>query len=386
MYVVEVRDRNRRLRGELPWSQLHMVPRRTSWSTWKATVDAGLYSRLPEDAQLVKGGGVVIRHVDDPDSPVMTGLWNGRTTVAAPDGPARALTFTGIDDTWLLARRHVFTDPTRPLAQQPAAGRWAMTGPAESVMKRLVDLNAGPSALAARRIAGLIGSGGQGLGHTVRVNAPIDRTVLDVLAEIALVGGDLGFRLVQLPGTTDLRFDAYLARDRSADVRFSRQAGNLLAGYSDTETAPDVTSTLVRGGDDNAPAWQQVDDVTAESEWGFRAEELVDSNGLTDLELLAQHGDQVLLERGGQRSFDMDPVDGPQARFWLDYRLNDLVTVDEGDGPPWVAPLREIEISVDAATGVEQVTPLIGTPGAHRRNEPKSVRLIRRLTRANTRR
>ncbi len=138
------------------------------------------------------------------------------------------LTIGGTDDTGALRRRLALPVPlTATPGDYRAASHDVRDGRSELVLRGYVDANAGPGALPRRRLPGLVLGAEAGVGTAVtgRARFPV---LLDLLAELALAGGDVGFRVVQVG--SDLVFQVYAPRDLTDEAVFSYGRGNL-AGF-----------------------------------------------------------------------------------------------------------------------------------------------------------
>lgn len=343
--------------GALPITDGTAVVRHHGLSTCVFTLDA----KHPAAQLLHAGGGVI---VENDDGVLMSGPTRVFEHKAAADEPLEDLTLEVLDDALPLAGRLVYPNPALAATAQDLAYD-VRTGAAETVMKQLVNLNAGPGALSAREVPGLTLATDLARGGTVSSSARFD-SLFDKLVELGRAGG-LGFRVVQVG--LSLEFDVYETVDLSTSVRFFRELGNL-RDYKYRLSAPTATTVLVLGqGEGAAREIVERTDTAAETLWG-RWETTQDRRDTTDIPTLQQAGDQALAEKGATASLEVNPLDVPLMRYGQNYRVGDTVTVELGDG----AFITDIVSQVTFKTGSEgtTVTPTVGPP------EPGALRIYQR--------
>lgn len=257
-----------------------------------------------------------------------------------------------------LARRLTYPDPTLVStdAAQPLAYVATATN-AEVVLRNLVNLNAGPGALAARQVPDLILGSLASVGTNVDVSTRFE-TLTEVLRTVAVAGGGLGWRIVQVGGS--LEFQVYAPADRSGDVRFSRSLGNLRALSTDPE-APTATVAIV-GGDGTGDARTIVErtNSTAVTLWG-RTEIWVNQGGTGAVSgELDQAGDVALVEGDEVTGVQAAAVDTQWARYGVDYFLGDLVGVELVPGAAVSDLVTAVTLTATPDRGAE-ISPTIGT-------------------------
>lgn len=363
------RDPDLTLRGVVPYDTLTLVPRFNGAGTWSMELSA----EVEAADWMLAGGGIVVADEDNLADTVLSGPVRKITERADEGTSGLTLAVSGVDDTARLLGRRVYPNPALAVTAQDVAHYDATAADAETALRALVNLNAGPGALTAREIPGLVLAGNENRGPAVA--ALVRFTVLlDTLRAIA--GVDLGFRVVQV-GTT-LEFQVYEPVDRSATARFSRQLGNLL-GYSYGIGAPEVTTALVGGsGDGAARVFVERADAAAETEWGERFEDLVDRRDTDDTFTLEDAGDEALRERGGTAELTLSPIDTPDMRFGVDYRLGDIVRVLTRRGS-----LTEVvrEVTLTSGPNGLDVTPTVGSVNAQGENTDPTYEQVRKLAR-----
>lgn len=277
----------------------------------------------------------------------------------------------GVDDTVWLARRLGLPVPSGP--PYTSASHDVRTGAAETVLKEYVDANAGPSATADRQVPGLAIETDAAAGATVTGRARF-AVLRDLADELALAGGDLGFRVVQPSNTEALEFQVWTPEDRTGTAIFSRDLGSLRR-FDHTVQAPTATYLYLLGGGEGVDRTVvEGGDADGITQWG-RIEQAIDRRDTTDTTELEQHRDEQLLTQAEKLDLEVIPVD-TDAVSWPDgYALGDKVTVDL-DGVTYQDVIREIRLVSTADDGLV-VTPFVATPG--RRTLRATSRQLQRL-------
>ena len=360
------RDSDLALLGELDYQSLSMVPRFNNPGSWELDVDASSAA-----ADLLTWGTGILVTLDG------VSFFSGPVTKMGrkwtPSGDRR--TVTGADDSIYLARRLAY--PEAPALTTGTSAYDARTGVASTVMRGYVDDNVGPSADATRAVSGLtleaadplLGASVTGLGRF----QPLD----ELLRELALAGGDLGFRVVQEGAA--LEFQVYDPADRTGTVIFSSALGTLSA-YDYSEDGPSANWIVVGGaGDGAARAFSSGGDGASIARYD-RIEAFVDKRDTGDTTQLAQARDEALTQNAEQTSLSATPVDTGAFRFGVDYGLGDRVTVMV-DGVALQDVVREVHVKLDPTAG-QSVIPVIGTPGTTNPSVPRIFDRLSRLERA----
>ncbi|RKR92763.1 ReqiPepy6 Gp37-like protein [Micromonospora pisi] len=298
-------------------------------------------------------------------------------SVEGPNSEPGTTQITWSDDlAWLVARR-TYPTPAVPVTAQTDA-RWTATGNAEDILRALVNLNAGPSALAARRLPRLVLGPDMGVGTNVTFGTRFE-SLGDALRSVALAGG-LGFRTTQVPGRL-IEFQVYRPRDLRGVVRFSQGLSNLRS-YRYEPQAPTATVAIVGGQDEG------VDRVIVErvntaavALWG-RLETFVDRRQSDDTvgntAELQQAGDEALAEGAETARLSAVTIDIPEQRFGVDYGLGDIVSIELASGIEVADIVRGAHYQATPKTG-EYVTALVGSQSASA--DPLWVAYLRDLSR-----
>lgn len=348
--TVYVRDPDLNRVGQLDdFKQVTAEPKYNDVGTWTLTLDRN----IPAVADLVRPGFGMQLVVDGVQ--VISGPVRSRK-VERQQGE-RSVTIGGFSDDVWLNRRIAQMQPGTAAPPYSAQEFDVRTGVCSTVLRQYANVNLGPGAIAPRQLPGLVISSDPLVGSSVDGRARL-QPLIELLRELALSGGDLGFRVVQVG--TGLEFQTYLPRDLSQSVKFSEQLGNL-GDYSFEASAPEATYVYVGGdGEGTARTFSEGADGDAQSEWG-RIETFRDRRDTTDTDEMQQSITEELAEKAGPVSLTIAPFDTPQQRYGIDYGLGDRVTVTI-EGEPIVEQIRGVSLSYDA-NGPLTVTSQIGTPG-----------------------
>lgn len=345
--TVEVRDGDLERVGQIPADLLDVqfVVRWCAPGSWTV--------RLPAEHPLAEvltqpQAGIVVSHATG--GVVLSGRRVRWVVEASPADPDGVLVAEGVtDDEVLWARLAYPTPATDSLAGQ--GSYYTDTGPAESVFRRLVDRNLGPSAPAARRVAGLSLAADQARGESVQVSARFQQ-VGDVLAGLSGAAG-VGFRVVQ--DGSGLTYEPLIPRDQTDTVRLDVQNGTLASQQTEV-VAPSVSRAVVAGqGEGSARTLIERVNAGAEAAWGRwgRVERFFDQRQTDDQSELEQRGDEALLEGAGGAVLAVVPGSDQTMRWPDDWTVGDLVAVVVTDGPD----------VVELPTRVQSVTVVAGRDG-----------------------
>lgn len=352
--TVYVRDAGLARLGQVDdYTSLTVVPRFNAVGAYTMEVSAD----STKADLLVEGNGLIIQTIAGHtvmSGPIRTVDW----ARSAGDGGLGKLTVGGIDDTSLLAQYTCWPTPTAAITAQTDSVYKISAAKAETAMRALVNVNAGPGALASRKnlLLTLAADGLRGPTITRQVNQ-FD-ALLATLQDIAGAAG-LGFRVVQVGAV--LEFQVYSPMDRSGSARFSFRLGNLTdASYS--TTPPTCTRAIVVAGGQTSPRICKTYDRTDPLFPGLVIEQFVDQTSVdtasTDLTAqLDQAGDEALTNGAGQGSLAISPIDIPQLRYGRDYTVGDTVAADVR-GSWYTDVVREVTLT-SASDGLK-VTATVG--------------------------
>lgn len=332
------------------YKRITAVPKFNDVGSWELVLD----HRQPEAALLMRpnyGLEVVL----EPGITLTSGPTKKRRIERA--GNAATATLTGISDEVWLSRRIAHMQPGTAAPPYSAAEHDVRTGACSTVLRGYVDANAGPGALAERRVPLLTLATDPLVGTTITGRARL-QVLLEYLQELALSGGGIGFRLIQ--SGTQLRFETYQPVDRSQTVKFSDELGNL-GDYSFESEIPEATYVYCGGGGEGtARTFIEGSDAAALSEWG-RFEMFRDRRDTTTPTEMTQSITEELAGKTGKVALTITPFDTPQQSYGKQYWLGDKVTVMVA-GEPIVEQIRAVTLSYDA-NGPLSVKSEIGTPG-----------------------
>jgi len=361
--------------GDPGWSEIRLGPRlnETGSGTFTCSARPALLAAVNDPDNRV----VVLR--DHPDGGATTIEMAGpierpkhpyQAARDGTDGPG-LLTVSFADDLELLTDRLVYPDPAQPSTNQTTLTRYAITAQnAEDAMRALVNLNAGPGALAARQTPGLVLGADNGIlpGVTVSTSFTRDAVLSDALREVARLAGVAAataprvprFRIIQ--GTNQLEFLVTMPADLTDSVIFSRELGNIAELEYEPE-APINTVAIV--GDATAGTGRIVKEranADAHTAGWRRREVWVDARGAANATELEQAGDAALEEGGPKTRYVLQAIETPSTRYGYDYVIGDLVGTEPYAGAFVPAVVFGADITVTPSRG-EEVKPIIGVEG-----------------------
>jgi len=228
---------------------------------------------------------------------------------------------------------------------------------AETILKTLVEYNAGPSATMANSrlregaITGLSVQADGAEGETLTWHCPWQH-LLPTLQRIAQVGGG-DFDLVRT-GAATVEFRWYLGQlgtDRTASVFFSLPLGNMRNPRYRHNRIDERTAVLVAGqgeGSDRATTVRTGTDYSSAN----NVEAYKDARHIAAAAGLPDHGDQYLEEWQARETLSFDVLQTPACLYGSNYYLGDLVTAY------YKATLTQKIVGVNVAfkDGQEQIT------------------------------
>ncbi|MEU2996914.1 siphovirus ReqiPepy6 Gp37-like family protein [Streptomyces sp. NPDC006995] len=340
------------------YTSLTVIPRYNAIGSFalEISADSGKANLLAE------GNGLIIRTADGTlvdSGPIRTVDWSRSTG----DNGAGTLTVGGVSDTELLARYTCWPAPASAIGAQADTVYKISAVVAETAMRTLVNLNAGPGALATRTDPLLTLAADTGLGPTITRQINQFDNLLTVLTDIANAAS-LGFRVVQVGA--GLQFQVYEPTDRSGTARFAFRLGNLTdANY--TTTPPTCTRAVVVAGGQSSPRQCATYDRTDPLFPGLVIEQFVDLTSVdtASVDLTAQMdqaAEEALTSGAGQGSLSISPIDIPQLQYGRDYQVGDTVSAMVRDS--WMTDVvRDVTLTCTAGEGTT-VKAAVGTsPG-----------------------
>ncbi|MGV0096951.1 siphovirus ReqiPepy6 Gp37-like family protein [Streptomyces californicus] len=329
------------------YTSLTVIPRYNAIGSFvlEISADSGKANLLAE------GNGLIIRTADGTlvdSGPIRTVDWSR----SKDDSGAGKLTIGGVSDTEMLARYTCWPAPGSAIGSQGDAVYKISATVAETAMRTLVNVNAGPGALVARKnpLLTLATNGNRGPVITRQLNQ-FD-SLLAVITDIANAAG-LGFRVVQVG--SGLQFQVYEPVDRSGTARFAFRRGNLTdANY--TTTPPTCTRAVVVAGGQSSPRQCKTYDRTDALFPDLVLEQFVDLTSVdtASVDLAAQMdqaAEEALTSGAGQGSLAISPIDIPQLRYGRDYQVGDTVSAMVRES--WMTDVvREVTLTCTATDGV----------------------------------
>ncbi|NEA52434.1 siphovirus ReqiPepy6 Gp37-like family protein [Streptomyces sp. SID10815] len=294
---------------------------------------------------LAEGNGLIVQTAAGQtitSGPIRTVDWSRSES----DAGGGQLKVGAVSDDEVLARYTCWPTPTAAIGSQTDSVYKLSAVNAETGMRTIVNVNAGPGALASRKnpLLTLAADGARGGTITRQVNQ-FDN-LLVVLQDIAGAAG-LGFRVIQVGGA--LQFQVYTPTNRSATARFSFGFGNLTdASY--TTTPPTCTRAIVVAGGSSSPRVCKTYDRTDPLFPGLVLEQFVDLTSVdsASVDLTAQMdqaGAEALTNGAGQGSLAITPIDIPKLQYGRDYNVGDTVAAQLRDGDWYTDVCREVTLT-----------------------------------------
>ncbi|MFC6885283.1 MULTISPECIES: Gp37-like protein [Actinomadura] len=281
-------------------------------------------------------------------------------------------------DLAVIAGHLTYPNPALPASSASQPANYVRTGVGgEALLRDLVNLNAGPGALAARRVPRLVLGAPAGVGTATAVTTRFE-PLGDVLRKVALAGGNLAFdtRQTSGPDGDQILFEVRARRDLTDTARFSFDLNNLrYVRYK--LSAPTVTSAIVAGSGETSPPVVEVTDTGAETTW-WRVEKYVSGPAETDADgELTAAGQQELAGGASPVELTTLTVDTDDLRAGYDFGIGDLVTVALPTGLEVADYVRTDTLTATPDDG-ESVVSVVGTPDAT--TDRRLVLLIRELS------
>lgn len=297
---------------------------------------------------LVEGNGLIIQTPSKElidSGPITSVDWSRSET----DAGSGKLTVSGVSDTSVLALYTCWPAPGSAIGSQ-ADTVYKIDGvAAETAMRTLVNVNAGPGAITDRQHPLLTLAADGAHGPVVTREVQQFDGLLPVLQDIGGAAG-LGFRVVQVGGA--LQFQVYEPVDRSGTARFSFGLGNLTdASY--TTTRPTCTRAVVVAGGQSSPRVCAVNDRIDPLYPTLTVEQFVDLTSVdsasVDLtEQMDQAAEEALTSGAGKGTLAISPIDIPLLQYGRDYGVGDTVAAQVRS--TWVTDVvREVTLTSTAA-------------------------------------
>jgi len=258
------------------------------------------------------------------------------------------LSVAGVDDTIWLARRNAHPQPGTAAPPYATTAYDVHNGNVAAVLAELVRVNAGPTAVMARQVPGLIVPVPAPAGSVVTVSARW-QNLLSLCQDTARPDG-IVFDVV------DLVFHAYAAVNRGAVFSAGLET---LAAWTLIADAATANKVVVAGqGAGTARLIRETSDPDSISTWGL-AETFQDRRDTADVAELDKAGTETIAAGVKPVTVVFTPLDTDGQTFGRDWQLGDVVTVQAG-ALTVIDQIREIHVTLDAAGAT--VTPSVGAP------------------------
>ena len=348
--IVEYRDKNLIRRGSIPQDDLllKIQPVFNGVGAWSLQLPAEHravpYLRAP-------GAGIIVTNHSTGEI-VMSGSTSKptkRSTAAEPRGMA---TIAGLSDDRLVWDALAYPEPLDANVTTQGVSHDVRTGSGEDLLRQYVAYNICYTHAPAGRLGGLrnflhLEAASAGLGTTLTKRARF-AVLGDLLKEIAIESGGLGFRIVQVGA--ELEFQVYQPTDRSAFIRLDVANGTL--NEQSVEFAPPEVTRIVVAGQGEGVDRQFVsvttpDATTAEGDWGLIIEEFKDQRQTDVTAELTGAGLGDLAERGFTKvAVKASPANDQTMVYMQDFGLGDKVTIVI-DGQEATSYITEAALVVD---------------------------------------
>lgn len=338
--------------------------------TWALDLDArvtaaGILTQVQYGIEVVRDGAAVI-------SGPVTKITRRR------DKDSNRILVEGHDDMVWLADRLVSPQPASTVPPYSTNEHDVRTDLCSSVLRYYADRNTGINAIAPRKTYSFdIEPTDPLLGSTITARGRW-QNLLQFMAERALEGGGLGFRVVQkirVEGPV-LELEVYQPEDKTSSVTFSIANGTM-ASYEYDQDRSEVNYVVVGGGGEGTARTIAEHQDPTEIVRYRRIEKFADRRDTTAVAELAQEGTKTLGEGKGKASLTFVPIDVAGTTYLTDYRLGDKVSAVIDD-VTITEVIRQMHISLTPQS--QRLFPTIGTPGSH-----DIARFFDRLRRAETR-
>lgn len=311
------------------YSRCRLIARHNAVSSWElslprdtAAADAFLSLEHPRLAVRVDG----------------TTLRSGPMTrfEAVEDADTNDLNVNGVDDMVWLTRRLAHPQPATAAPPYGTNDYDVRTGQASQILAQYIDANAGPSAVAARRVPGLTVPVPAPAGGAVTWQARYENLADFVIGKANALG--LGIRVV------DLAVAVFTPAARAAV--FSIELGTL-ASTESTFQAPTANYVYVAGqGVGKARTIVEVSNAQSLLDWG-RVEQFQDRRDTNDVAQLTSAGQETLQRGVTPRTISYDPVDTEVQQFPRDWTVGDIVQVRVGNQIR-ADIIREVTVSLES--------------------------------------
>src|SRR5690606_28287785 len=289
-WSIYVRDRAlRRVAQVSDFRSFEAIVKFNDVGKWTLEID----ERAPEAVPLTTPGFGIQVVSNITGNTLLTGFVDGREFTH--DAGKKTILLGGVDDNVILSWRLGHPCPYESLPPYTTAEHHVVTGTCSTVLRTYVDANLGPGANTERRMDKVVLQAADPLIGKDVTGKLRYQNLLTALQELAVSGGGLGFRCVQV--NDQIEFQVYEPADRTATVKFSEELGNLV-GYQFRSVAPETTYVYAGGqGEGTARKIKEGQNSGERITWG-RREEFVDRRDTSDDKELDQKITETLEDKG----------------------------------------------------------------------------------------
>ena len=269
--------------------------------------------------------------------------------------------------------------------------QYTATGAVETVIRDIVNLNAGPGAITDRQVHKLVLADAIGLpADTITVNYRFD-PMTDTLRDLCSANGSIAFDVVMRDdgaGGNELAFTLYKPEDLSDRIFFSRDRQNLTS-LTTSPQAPTANAAIVaadmendvqtiteRTDTDSITAWSRREVLVSRTDLDTEADPAPTTTQIQDQ--WNQDGDLALLDGHESLNITAEVNDTEHQQFGIHYQLGDTVSIEMIDAMVVSDVVSQVQLSGDPEAGIS-VVPTIGT-GSAKIGDPL-ITLVRQLTR-----
>jgi hypothetical protein len=259
------------------------------------------------------------------------------------------LSATGADDLVWLGRRIAHPQPGTAAPPYSTNDYDIRTGQASQILAQFIDVNAGPSAVAVRRVPGLTVPVPAPVGGAVTWQARYENLLDFIIGKANALG--LGVRVI------DLTVDIFTPAVRTAV--FSLELGTMAGTNSEYQVAGTNFVYVAGQGLGKARTIVEVADNASVVDWG-RVEQFQDRRDTNDNTQLAFAGTETLERAVTPPVVTFQPIDSPAQQFPRDWTVGDYVQVRVGDEIR-TDIVREVTVELAGGGAPPAITANIGT-------------------------
>lgn len=247
--------------------------------------------------------------------------------------------------------------PAAAITAQNTSSYHKVTGPAETVVRTLVNANA------PRQGVPVTVAASAGLGPTLTVQVRMHPLFDRLFPKVSDLG--LGVRVVQEPGQSARHLLTWLPTTHTRAL--TEESGVILPGAEIVVQAPKATRVIVAaGGEGTARVFRQYIDTAAEAKWGISRSLVVDARdvdpGAGDLAAqLQERADEALAENQEVSSLSIELTESDAWQYGTAFELGDKVPVTLSGQDTITDRVNEVQMTWAAGDGGGlEITPRIG--------------------------